>query len=71
MKGLDVAELVGLAALWGASFLLLRMGAGDFGPVALSAVRVSGAALLLVPLLACAASSPHCAVTGGRSWSSG
>ena len=28
------------------------MGAGDFGPVALSAVRVSGAALLLVPLLA-------------------
>ena len=52
MKGLDVAELVGLAALWGASFLLLRMGAGDFGPVALSAVRVGGAALLLVPLLA-------------------
>ena len=47
MKGLDVAELVGLAALWGASFLLLRMGAGDFGPVALSAVRVGGAALLL------------------------
>ena len=52
MKGADVAELIGLAALWGASFLLLRMGAGDFGPVALSAVRVSGAALLLVPLLA-------------------
>ena len=52
MRGADVAELFGLAALWGASFLLLRMGAGDFGPVALSAVRVTGAALLLVPLLA-------------------
>jgi drug/metabolite transporter (DMT)-like permease len=52
LKGADVAELFGLAALWGASFLLLRMGAADFGPVALSAVRVTGAALLLVPLLA-------------------
>ena len=52
MKGADLAELLGLAALWGGSFLLLRMGAGDFGPIALSAVRVSGAALLLVPLLA-------------------
>ncbi len=30
----------------------MRMGAGEFGPVALAAVRVTGAALLLVPLLA-------------------
>ena len=52
MRATDVAELFGLAALWGASFLLMRMGAGEFGPVALVAVRVSGAALLLVPLLA-------------------
>ena len=53
MRALDVAELVGLAALWGASFLLhARSGAGDFGPVALVGLRVGGAALLLVPLLA-------------------
>jgi drug/metabolite transporter (DMT)-like permease len=44
-------ELVGLAALWGGSFLLLRIGAADFGPVALAAVRATGAALFLMPLL--------------------
>lgn len=48
----DVAELFGLAALWGASFLFMRLGAADFGPVALSAVRVAGASLFLLPLLA-------------------
>ena len=51
MKTTDIAELFGLAALWGASFLLMRMGAGDFGPVALSGVRVTGATLLLLPIL--------------------
>ena len=51
MKTTDVAELFGLAALWGASFLLMRMGAGDFGPFALSAVRVTCATLLLLPIL--------------------
>ena len=51
MKPTDVAELFGLAALWGASFLLMRIGAGDFGPFALSAVRVTGATLLLLPIL--------------------
>ena len=51
MKGADLAELFGLAALWGASFLFMRMGAAEFGPVALAAVRVIGAALCLLPLL--------------------
>ena len=51
MKVRDQGELVTLAALWGASFLFMRMGAGEFGPVPLAAVRVSGAALLLLPLL--------------------
>lgn len=51
MKTTDIAELFSLAALWGASFLLMRMGAGDFGPVALSGVRVTGATLLLLPIL--------------------
>ena len=51
MKTSDLSELVGLAALWGASFLFMRLGAAEFGPVALAAVRVGGAALVLLPLL--------------------
>ena len=50
----DLASCVALAALWGASFLFMRMGAAEFGPVALAAVRVAGAALFLLPLLLCA-----------------
>ena len=52
MKSSDLAELIGLAALWGASFLFMRMGAAEFGPVALAAVRVVGAIAFLLPLLA-------------------
>lgn len=52
MKSSDLAELIGLAALWGASFLFMRMGAAEFGPFALAAVRVVGATLFLLPLLA-------------------
>jgi drug/metabolite transporter (DMT)-like permease len=51
LKSSDLAELITLAALWGASFLFMRMGAAEFGPVALSAVRVIGATLFLLPLL--------------------
>jgi drug/metabolite transporter (DMT)-like permease len=51
MRLRDATELLSLAAVWGGSFLFMRMGAGEFGPVALAAVRVSGASLLLVPLL--------------------
>ncbi|WP_280150977.1 DMT family transporter [Piscinibacter sp. XHJ-5] len=51
MKTSDVGELFALAALWGASFLFMRMGAVEFGPVALAAVRVIGATLFLLPLL--------------------
>jgi len=47
-----VSELLALAAIWGASFLFVRMGAAEFGPVALAALRVIGAALFLMPLLA-------------------
>ena len=51
MSGRNVAELLLLAALWGASFLLMRLAAGDFSAVALVFVRVAGAAVLLLPLL--------------------
>lgn len=52
MRPRDFAELVALAALWGGSFLFMRMGAGEFGPFALVALRVAGAALLLLPFVA-------------------
>lgn len=51
MKPRDLAELLALAALWGASFLFMRLGAGEFGPVALAGLRVVGATLFLLPLL--------------------
>jgi drug/metabolite transporter (DMT)-like permease len=41
-----------LAALWGASFVFMRLGAAEFGPVALSALRVALAAACLLPLAA-------------------
>jgi drug/metabolite transporter (DMT)-like permease len=52
MRRSDVAELVALAALWGASFLFMRLGAADFGPAALVFLRVAGASALLLPLVA-------------------
>ncbi len=51
MKLRHLIELLCLAALWGAAFLLMRLGAGEFGPVALAAVRTGGAAVFLLPLL--------------------
>ena len=52
MRPRDVGELIALAALWGAAFLFMRVAAPAFGPFALVFVRVAGASLLLVPLLA-------------------
>jgi drug/metabolite transporter (DMT)-like permease len=48
----DLADLVLLAALWGGSFLFMRIAAPHFGALPLAALRVAGAALLLLPLLA-------------------
>jgi len=47
----QTAELIGLAALWGASFLFMRVAADDFGPAALAWLRVAIAAAVLLPLL--------------------
>ena len=52
MRRRDVAELLALAALWGGSFLFMRVAVPAFGPFALAFLRVFGAALMLVPLLA-------------------
>jgi drug/metabolite transporter (DMT)-like permease len=51
VSGADLSRLVLLGALWGASFLFMRMGAGEFGPLALVFLRVAGASLLLMPLV--------------------
>ena len=47
-----LAELVALAAIWGGSFLFMRLCGAEFGPAPLAALRAIGAAALLVPLLA-------------------
>lgn len=51
MRSTDLAELIALAAIWGASFLFMRIAAPEFGPAALTALRVAGAALCLLPLV--------------------
>ena len=52
MRVRDLIELLLLAALWGASFLFMRVAAPVFGPVPLIAVRVGVAAAALLPVLA-------------------
>lgn len=51
MKTSDIAALLLLGALWGASFLFMRMGADAFGGVALAGMRAIGAAICSIPLL--------------------
>jgi drug/metabolite transporter (DMT)-like permease len=51
MKRSDFALLFACAALWGASFMFVRMSAVEFGAVALAGARVAGAALILLAAL--------------------
>ena len=44
-------ELILLAAIWGASFIFMKIGAPEFGPVMFMAIRTLVASLLLLPLL--------------------
>lgn len=44
-------EFVLLAAIWGGSFLLMKLGAAEFGPFATALMRVVLASLFLLPLL--------------------
>jgi drug/metabolite transporter (DMT)-like permease len=52
MPAAYLAELLVLAAIWGGSFLFMRLCGADFGPAPLAALRAAGAALVLMPLLA-------------------
>jgi drug/metabolite transporter (DMT)-like permease len=51
MKLSTVFEFVLLAAIWGGSFLLMKMGASEFGPFATAFLRVLLATAFLLPLL--------------------
>ena len=48
---MPILELLLLAAIWGASFLFLRIAVPELGPVPLIALRVGIAALVLLPVL--------------------
>ena len=47
----DLIELILLGAIWGASFLFMRIAAPEFGPFALVELRVGIAALFLLAIL--------------------
>ena len=51
MRPRDVAELIALAALWGGSFLFMRVAAQDFGAIPLVEARLALGALVLLPFL--------------------
>ena len=48
---LTPVELLALGAIWGASFLFMRVSAKDFGPFALVEIRLALGALVLLPFL--------------------
>ena len=49
MRQRNLLDLLLLAAVWGGSFLFMRVAVGDFGPIALIELRVGLAALFLLP----------------------
>lgn len=52
MTARSLVELVVLAALWGASFLFMRVAAPELGALPLAALRVGIATAVLLPVLA-------------------
>ena len=51
MRSRDILDLFILSALWGASFLFMRIGVPEFGPIVLVELRVVVASLFLFPIL--------------------
>jgi drug/metabolite transporter (DMT)-like permease len=47
----SILQLILLGAIWGASFLFMRLSVNDFGPVALIEVRLVLASVMLLPFL--------------------
>ena len=50
MKARDGIDLLILAAIWGASFMFMRVAGPEFGPFALVQLRVGIAAVFLLPI---------------------
>jgi drug/metabolite transporter (DMT)-like permease len=59
MKIIDLAALFGLAALWGASFLFIRIASPIFGPILTIQGRVSLAAAALIVFILLSGKSLH------------
>ena len=51
MSAAIAAEFILLAALWGASFLFMRLGTLEFGPLPTAGLRVAIASLALLPVM--------------------
>ena len=51
MKQRDLIDLLSLAALWGASFLFMRVAVPEFGPLAMVEMRVAVASLVLLAIV--------------------
>lgn len=51
MKLADTFRMLALAAIWGASFPLMRQSVGEFGTMPIAAIRVVGGCCFLLPLL--------------------
>lgn len=51
MKPIYLIELISLAAIWGASFIFMRIGSPEFGPFLFMALRTLTASLFLIPLV--------------------
>jgi len=51
MRPADIFRLVSLAAIWGASFLLIKLGLRGFTPIQIVEVRVAIAALVLITIV--------------------
>ena len=47
----DASRLILLSAIWGASFLFMRIAVPEFGPISTTFTRIAGAALALLPFL--------------------
>ena len=59
MKNRDLVDLLVLGAIWGASFLFMRVAAPEFGAIPLIAARVGIAAMFLIVVLAQRGGLPH------------
>ena len=59
MKTRDLIDLLVLGAIWGASFLFMRVAAPEFGAIPLIAARVGIAAIFLIMVLAQRGGLPH------------